>query len=131
MQDENKLILSGLRYEHVLECMETARELVALGHFKSAANRIYYAAFHSMRAILALDGIDMKHHSGVISEFRKRYIKTGVFDVSMSGIISELFNLRTGCDYDDFYVISKDAVVQHLKNAEVFVSAVGAYFKTI
>ena len=39
--------------------------------YRSAANRAYYAIFHAMRAVLALDGVDMKHHSGIISEFRK------------------------------------------------------------
>ena len=53
-----------------------------------------------MRAVLALDGVDMKHHSGIISEFRKRYIKTGVFDASLSGLISELSDVREGSDYN-------------------------------
>ena len=56
--------------------------------YRSAANRAYYAIFYAMRAVLALDGVDMKHHSGIISEFRKRYIKTSVFDASLSGLIS-------------------------------------------
>ena len=51
-----------------------------------------------MRAVLAFDEIDMKHHSGIISEFRKRYIKTGAFDTSLSGIISELSSVREGSD---------------------------------
>ena len=41
-------------------------------------HRSYYAIFHAMRAVLALDGIDMKRHSGVMSEFRRLYIKTGI-----------------------------------------------------
>ena len=64
--------------------------LLAGESYRSAANRAYYAIFHAMRAVLALDGVDMKHHSGIISEFRKRYIKTGVFDASLSGLISKL-----------------------------------------
>jgi uncharacterized protein (UPF0332 family) len=32
-----------------------------------------------MRAVQALDGFDSKKHSGVISAFRKDYIKTGIF----------------------------------------------------
>ena len=60
-----------------------------------------------MRAVLALDGVDMKHHSGIISEFRKRYIKTGVMDASLSGLISELSDVREGSDYNDFFIVSK------------------------
>ena len=72
-------------------------------NYKSAANRSYYAVFHAMRAVLAFDEIDMKHHSGIISEFRRRYIKTGIFETRMSEIISVLFDVRTDSDYDDFF----------------------------
>ena len=37
-----------------------------------------------MRSVLALDGIDRKHHSGVISEFMRLSIKSGIFDKSRS-----------------------------------------------
>ena len=60
-----------------------------------------------MGAVLAFDEIDMKRHSGVISEFRRRYIKTEIFETRMSEIISVLFDVRTDSDYDDFFVISK------------------------
>ena len=48
-----------------------------------------------MRAVLAYDEIDMKKHSGVIAEFRRLYVKTGVFDGDMSKTISVLFDVRT------------------------------------
>lgn len=68
-----------------------------------------------MRAVLALDGVDMKHHSGVISEFRRRYIKTNEVDVNLSKIISRLSEMRTGSDYDDFYILSKRVLLSNLK----------------
>ena len=93
----------------------------------SALNRTYYAVFHAMRAVLALDGIDMKHHSGIISEFRKRYIKTGIFDRELSVIISRQFDNRTGSDYDDFYIIVKKDVYESLSDAGQFLDAVEGY----
>ena len=96
---------------------------------KSAANRSYYAVFHAMRAVLAFDEIDMKHHSGIISEFRRRYIKTGIFETRMSEIISVLFDVRTDSGYDDFFVISKADTAVQIENAEYFVSSVRAYLK--
>ena len=78
--------------------MQDAKLLLASESYRSAAKRAYYAIFHAMRAVLALDGVDMKHHSGIISEFRKRYIKTGAFDTSLSGIISELSSVCEGSD---------------------------------
>ena len=80
-------------------------------------------------AVLAFDEIDMKRHSGVISEFRRRYIKTEIFETRMSEIISVLFDVRTDSDYDDFFVIFKADTAVQIENAEYFVSSVRAYLK--
>lgn len=84
--------LAFIRLSSAKECLATAKSNLQNGFVKSAANRAYYAVFHSMRAVLALDEFDSKKHSGVISEFRKEYIKTKKFDAEYSVIITELFN---------------------------------------
>ena len=129
MQEHERKALSQARLEHAVECLSAARNLLETGNYKSAANRSYYAIFHAMRAVLAFDEIDMKHHSGIISEFRRRYIKTGIFETRMSEIISVLFDVRTDSDYDDFFVISKADTAVQIENAEYFVSSVRAYLK--
>lgn len=78
MRDQDKLALSKVRLDRAEECFAEAESLFASEKYRGAANRLYYSIFHAMRAVLALDGIDMKHHSGVISEFRRRYIKTNI-----------------------------------------------------
>lgn len=129
MRFEEKKALSDVRLEHAEECLSAAKNLLMSDNYKSAVNRSYYAVFHAMRAVLAFDEIDMKHHSGIISEFRKRYIKTGVFDTSLSEIISLLFDIRTDSDYDDFFVISKEEVSEQIKNSEIFIAAVREYLR--
>ena len=104
MLPEQAIEISKVRFDHAKECLRDAKLLLAGESYRSAANRAYYAIFHAMRAVLALDGVDMKHHSGIISKFRKRYIKTGVFDASLSGLISELSDVREGSDYNDFFI---------------------------
>ena len=71
----------------------------------------------------------MKHHSGVISEFRRRYIKTGKLDVKLSQIISRLSEMRTGSDYDDFYILSKKSIVEQFENAQFFIDTVQKLFE--
>lgn len=127
MDLEEKKSLSTARFDHALECLDAAKSLLENGNYKSAANRSYYAIFHAMRAVLAFDEIDMKHHSGIISEFRKRYIKTGSFEIKLSQIISVLFDTRTDSDYDDFFVISKADVAEQIENAEYFLSEIKKY----
>lgn len=131
MQDNEKKALSAVRLEHAEECLEAAKSLLFSGNYKSAANRSYYAVFHGMRAVLALNMIDMKHHSGIISEFRRLYIKTGIFDVKLSQIISVLFDIRNDSDYDDFFIVSKEEVIEQIDNAEYFLSEIKNYLRSI
>ena len=127
MWDEEIRNLSQVRFEHAQECLHAAQNLLNCEDLKSAANRAYYAIFHAMRAVLAYDGIDMKHHSGIISSFRRLYIKTGIFDVRMSEIISELYDLRTGSDYDDFFAVSGEEIAEQIKNADYFLSEIQCF----
>jgi uncharacterized protein (UPF0332 family) len=119
--------LASQRLQQARECLQTAEVDIAAGLFKAAANRSYYCIFHAMRAVLALDKFDSKKHSGVISAFRKNYVKTGVFTADISDIIRISFTVRNESDYEDFYVISKEKVTTQLENARAFLSAVEEY----
>jgi len=87
--------------------------------------------FHSIRAVLALDGVDFRKHSGVIADFNQRYIKTGIFPKEFSKTIRNAFEVRNDSDYDDYYVISKEEVAQQIRNAESFLEAVEKYVVSI
>lgn len=73
----------------------------------------------------------MKHHSGIISEFRRRYIKTGTLDTELSDIITAAYDLRTDSDYNDFYVVSKRDVSEQVESAESFLDAIQSYLETV
>jgi uncharacterized protein (UPF0332 family) len=107
--------------------LDTATLCIDAGDYKTAANRSYYCIFHAMRAVLALEPFDSKKHSGVISAFNQRYIKAEIFPKTFYKIIDSAFRVRGGSDYDDFYVISKETVVQQNDNARVFLEAVETY----
>lgn len=124
MQYPEKKALSDARFERAKECLAAAQQLIDTEQYMSAANRLYYAVFHAMRSVLAFDGIDMKHHSGIISEFRRLYIKTGIFDKSLSNTITLAYDMRTGSDYDDFYVISKADVSDLYADVDVFLNTI-------
>ena len=129
MQDEAKLALSRTRLDLAKERIGFAREILKLGDYKTVANRSYYAVFSAMRAVLALDGFDSKRHSGIIAEFRRRYLKTELLPRELSFTIDSLIEVRQGSDYDDFYLISKEEVTEQLAKAETFVAEIEAYLK--
>lgn len=122
--------LSKVRLEHADECISAAKSLLESENYKSAANRAYYTVFHAMRAVLAFDKIDMKHHSGIIAEFRRLYIKTGIFDAELSKTISILSDSRNDSDYDDFYIVSKEEVTEQIKDAEYFLMKIKEFLNT-
>ena len=72
----------------------------------------------------------MKHHSGIISEFRRRYVKTGAFDNEMSDLISELSIVREGSDYNDFFVVSKPDTLRQVEAAEYYIARIQNYLQT-
>ena len=119
--------LSDHRLEQADRCVRSAKILFLDGDYKGAANRSYYAIFHCMRSVLALEGVDFSKHSGVSAYFRKQYIKTGIFDVCLSDIIGEAFNIRTDSDYDDYYVVSKEEIKEQIENAEKFYHVIEEY----
>lgn len=130
MLPEQNVEISRVRLDHAEECLRDAKLLLAGESYRSAANRAYYAVFHAMRSVLALDGVDMKHHSGIIAEFRKRYIKTEIFPAALSEIISELSSVREGSDYNDFFIVSKSETVRQVQAAEEFLSEIQPYLRS-
>lgn len=127
MQADEMKALSIRRMEQAEQCLESAKLLLEADDIKGAANRSYYGIFHAIRAVLALEGKDFAKHSGVISFFRQNYIKTGILDVSLSDIITDAFQVRTECDYNDYYIISKAEVEEQVQNAERFIKIISDY----
>ncbi len=121
--------LSDYRLEQAERCIRSAKILASDSDYKGAANRSYYAIFHCMRSVLALEGVDFSKHSGVSAYFRKQYVKTGIFDVELSDIIGEAFDIRSDSDYDDYYVLSKEEVREQIENAEKFLHVIEEYLK--
>jgi len=119
------------RLEQSENCLRAAHRDLNAQAYKDAANRSYYCIFHAMRAVLACDEFDSKKHSGVISAFRQRYIKTGIFPAEFSDIIQSSFNNRGKSDYSDFFVISKDDTAEQIENAAIFVDKVKSYIETL
>ena len=126
-----KFDLMRYRLEQANECLRSAKSLLNNEDFRGAANRAYYCMFHSMRAVLAIDEFDSKKHSGVISYFRQKYIKTGKFNENFSITIGKAFEVRGDSDYEDFYLVSKSDVIEQIENATLFLTAVEKYINNL
>ncbi len=130
MYSDEQIALCRYRLEKAAEFLADAEKTLELEMYDTAANRSYYAIFHAVRALFALDGKDFKKHSGVIAFFQMDYIKTGVFAKRMSDIIKSAFSLRTDSDYEDFFIISHEEVRRQVAEAAEFYENISEYLKT-
>lgn len=115
------------RMERAREDLDAAHLLFDAGNYRIANNRAYYAIFHAMRAVLVFDNFDSSKHSGVIAEFRRRYIKEGIFPTVISKMIGSAFTIRNASDYDDMFIASKNDTKEQIDNAEYVYKAIEEY----
>jgi len=123
--------LAKYRLVRAREDLETAADNLENGKYRASVNRSYYALFHSIRAITALDHFDSSKHSGVIAFFNQHYVKTGVFDKELSKMIDSCYRLREKADYDDFYLVARDEAVQQLEKAKKIFQTIETHIKGI
>ena len=83
--------LAKYRLARAKEDLETAVDNLKNGKYRASVNRSYYAVFHSIRAITALNHFDSSKHSGVIAFFNQHYVKPGVFDKELSKMIDSCY----------------------------------------
>ena len=98
-------------------------------YFGIAVNRAYYAFFYAASGLLLMHGIERSKHSGVLSEFRRLFIKTDIFPIRISDIYGQAFSLRSITDYNMLGLA--DEVDAHLivKSAEEFVKECAFYLQ--
>lgn len=116
--------LSKHRFNQALTALQSAEYLIERKDYNGAANRIYYAVFHALRSVLAIDQVDFKKHSAVIAYFRKTYIKTNIFPIQLSKTIGTAFDLRAEGDYDDYYDVSEEEAVNLAKETSFLLNQI-------
>lgn len=117
------------RLSSAKERLESARLLLDAGQYKDSIGRSYYAIFTAVRAVLARDQVDFSKHAGVIAYFQREYIESAIFDIKYSKILQRAFQIRNNCDYDDFFIVSKEDATEQYKNAVDMVQAIETYIK--
>lgn len=129
MPDITKVDLSRYRFQKAEEMLASAKRDMEAGDFASANNRAYYAIFHAMRAVLALDGEDFKKHSAVIARFTLNYLKPEILPREYSKLISNASLIRNRSDYEDFYICSVADTNTLFSGAVTFCKDIGKYLE--
>ena len=121
--------LTKYRLERSAEFLEESKMLLQNDSFKGSINRSYYAIFTAVRALLAEEEVDFKKHSAVIGYFRKNYIKTKIFEGKFSDYVGDAFEIRNDCDYEDFFIVSREEAETQYNHAVEFYEVVKKYLE--
>jgi hypothetical protein len=90
------------RLDRARESLAEARLLLNENHANTCVNRLYYACFYAVTALLLTQGKASARHSGVRAMFDSDWVKTGVAPVEMGRFYRRLFDSRQESDYGDF-----------------------------
>lgn len=123
----NKTDVAKHRLRVAKEDLQAANLLLEANSYRGANNRAYYAIFHAVSAVLAMEGVAFKKHKDTLAYFNKNYVATEIFPRNLGRKIVKAEEIRHESDYDTFYIASKEVTVEQIQTAEQLIELVEVY----
>jgi len=117
------------RMNHAKETLEDAHILAQAQRWNACVNRLYYACFYAVSALLVTDGLSSSKHSGIRGLFNKEYVKPGIIPKELARIYNDLFERRQEGDYVDFVNFEESQVTPWIPKAEELIVHVSALIR--
>ena len=122
--DEERRAVVQFRLEKAKKTFAEIENHVQLGYWHTAANRLYYACFYAVTALLVQNGIVAKTHQGVINQMGLHFVKTNIFSKQEGGLFQDLFELRQEGDYEDWITLSEDDIIPLVDPVKNFIDKI-------
>lgn len=129
LSDEERKIIVELELEKSYRTYDAALIMVDNEHWEGAANRLYYALFHAVNALLIHDGHKVNTHKGSHALFGQYYIKTGKLPRLYSSIYQKLETIRDEGDYNWSYNVSFEDIQEKMHPAKEMIDTIAAMVK--
>lgn len=124
--DKTKSTLIALWLEKGDEALASAKLELDAGHVGFAVNRLYYACFYAVTALLLADGKQFSRHSAVRAEFNRLFVKTGRVEKKWGRFYYDLFEDRQEGDYLPTTTFEAEDVSDRLQQARQFLDVLRA-----
>lgn len=118
LSSEERNTIVALELKKAREAYEDIGILIAANRMNGAANRMYYAVFHAVCALLINDGHHVNTHKGSHAIFSQHYIKTGILPREYGQLYNQLQTMREESDYNCAYDVEMDELQQRLEPAK-------------
>ncbi|MFZ2147375.1 MAG: HEPN domain-containing protein [Sedimentisphaerales bacterium] len=120
MTKEEKALIA-YRIERAHEAIEEAEMLFNAGHINLYVNRLYYACFYAVSALLLTKDLSTSKHGYLRSLMHRELVKTGLIPKELGRHFDMLFDSRLEGDYADFTSFKADEVVGWLEQTQAFI----------
>ncbi len=112
------------RLERARDAFDVARLAVENSHCADAVNRLYYACFYAVTALLHTDGLASTKHTGIRALFDQHYIRTGRLPVPYGRLYRSLFDFRQESDYGDRITYTQQDVQHWMTEVAAFIEGI-------
>jgi len=102
--------LANYRIQKAKETLIEAEFLIHNNFYNTAINRLYYAAYYAVNALLIKNRISAQTHAGIKQMFGLHFIASGKLPSNTGRLYNQLFNYRISGDYDDFVTYDRETV---------------------
>lgn len=116
--------LAKYRLEKARNTLSDAKKYINNATLESTVNRIYYAMFYAVNALLITKGLASSKHSGVLGLFNREVVKKGLIERRFGKFYSDMLDNRQEGDYKDFVKFEREDVEEWLKKAEEFIAKI-------
>lgn len=126
MKNNYRSDLIRYRIERSLETFDEAEIMKREKHWNTCANRLYYACFYAVLALLEKYGFSSSKHTGVKSMFNQHFVKTGKVSVEHGKLYHKLFDARQEGDYIDFVYFDAESIEPLFPKVKEFIDCISS-----
>ena len=124
LTEEERRAIVLYRIERSYNALDEIEKILPLEVWATIANRLYYALYYAVSALLIKDGHKVSSHKGAISLFNLYYVKTGIVSLDDGRLLGSVFAFRQGSDYDDFIDATEEEVKEYLPQVKALIKKI-------
>jgi len=124
MNDIEKADIIAYKMEPANKALVEVELLINNDMLHSAVNRLYYACFYAVSALLINSGIEARKHSGVKQMFGLHFVIPGIISKDTGKFYTEVFGKRQKGDYEDLVSFEKEEVEMLLVPARQLINEI-------
>ena len=109
------------RLERAKSTFKIAKLAADAKEFNSCTNRLYYAAFYAVNALLLKYDYSSSKHTSLKILFNQHFVKTGIIPKEYGELYNDLFEFRQESDYKDLFYANPDDIIPLLPKVDKFI----------